>query len=37
VALLPLASRNGSKIVVVAKPVFAFENVLAMAEELYRS
>jgi D-alanyl-D-alanine carboxypeptidase len=32
-----LASRDGSKIVVVAKPVFDFESVLAMAEELYCS
>jgi D-alanyl-D-alanine carboxypeptidase len=31
------ASSDGSKIVAVAKPVFAFESVLAMAEELYCS
>jgi len=32
-----LASRDGSKVVAVAKPVSAFESVLAMAEELYCS
>jgi D-alanyl-D-alanine carboxypeptidase len=36
-ATMALASRDGAKVVVVAKPVFDFENVLAMAEALYCS
>jgi D-alanyl-D-alanine carboxypeptidase len=34
---MALASRDGSKVVVVAKPAFSFDSVLAMAEALYCS